>query len=217
MPNYSSESDNDHVVQPARLFSRERPIHAILGGKRVADILLWRDKRLTGSILVWFRITWFLFEIAEFHLITLLCYIMMTMMLVLFLWSQGSDLINRRPPSIKDVQLSDSTVQYVLSKINAVITVLYNISSGQDLASFIVMLASLWIISTVGSYTSALNLLYIGFLCMITIPLMYERYEKEVDYIAIQGSRDMKKLYRKLDSKVLSKIPRGPVKEKKFK
>ncbi|KAL9267144.1 Reticulon-like protein [Drosera capensis] len=206
MPDYSSESDDDHVVQPARLFSRERSIYAILG---VADILLWRDKSLTGSILVGFTITWFLFEIAEFHLITLLCYIMMTLMLVLFLWKHGSDLINRSPPSIKDVQLSDSTVQYVLSKINAGITVLYNISSGQDLASFIVMLASLWIISTVGSYTS--------FLCMITIPLMYERYEKEADYMAIQGIKDMKKLYRKLDSKVLSKIPRGGVKEKKFK
>lgn len=52
---------------------------------------------------------------------------------------------------------------------------------------------------------------------METLPALYERYEREVDYIAGKSSQDVKKLYDKFDSKVLDKIPRGPVKEKKFK
>ncbi|GAB2280034.1 hypothetical protein Dimus_014672 [Dionaea muscipula] len=217
MPIYSSDSDNDRPTQPLKLFTRQRPLYEIFGGRRVADLLLWRDKSLSGSILVGFTITWFLFEIAEFHLITLLCYIMMTLILVMFLWNYGSNLINRRPPSINDIQVSESTVRYIFSKLNWFIAVVYKISSGEDLPRFVVTLASLWILSIIGSFSSALNLLYISFLCLFTIPVMYERYEEEVEYFASQGSRGIRRLYRKLDSQFLSKIPRGPVKDKKFK
>lgn len=55
------------------------------------------------------------------------------------------------------------------------------------------------------------------FLCAQTLPVFYERYEKEVDYFANRSNRDMKKLYRKFDSTVLNKIPRGPVKDRKYK
>lgn len=55
-----------------------------------------------------------------------------------------------------------------------------------------------------------------GFLGLETLPFLYEKYESEVDYLASKGNRDAKKLYKKFDAKVLNKIPRGPVKEKKF-
>jgi hypothetical protein len=45
---------------------------------------------------------------------------------------------------------------------------------------------------------------------------MYERYEHEVDYLASKGNQDVKRLFNKLDSTVLNRIPRGPVKEKKL-
>lgn len=51
---------------------------------------------------------------------------------------------------------------------------------------------------------------------MVTVPVMYERYEYEVNYLASKGNKDLNRLFRKLDSKVLGKIPRGPVKEKRF-
>lgn len=54
-----------------------------------------------------------------------------------------------------------------------------------------------------------------GFLCLATLPAMYDRYQYEVDYIVREGKRDMKKLYEKLDSKFLKKIPRGPLKERR--
>lgn len=56
---------------------------------------------------------------------------------------------------------------------------------------------------------------YEGFLCLMTLPALYERYQHEVDYLAVKGSRDLKKLYRNFDHRFLNKIPRGPVKEKK--
>ncbi|KAL9262927.1 Reticulon-like protein [Drosera capensis] len=186
----------------------------------VADKLLWRDKSLTGSILVGFTITWFLFEIAEFHLITLLCYIMMTTMLFLFLWNYGSDLVNRSEVSIyqkRSIVRFNCLIRAVEDKWGYHRTVQYLFRSrpGKLHCDACFPLDHIHCWKSHQCSESAIH--QCGFLCMITIPLMHERYEEEVDYIAIQGSRDMKRLYRKLDSKVLSRIPRGPVKEKKFK
>ena len=104
-------------------------------------------------------------------------------------------------------------------------------------------IVSLWIISVIGSYCSTLSLLYfgknegiyqtqyswsycmrtyrvvhffnfIGFLCLHTLPVLYEQYEGEIDHLAARGSQDLKKILKKIDSKVLNKIPRAPVKDK---
>lgn len=71
--------------------------------------------------------------------------------------------------------------------------------------------------STYNLTESLLLNLELVFLCIQTLPALYDQYEDEVDYLAGRGSRKLKKVYRKFDSKVLDKIPRGPVKEKKSK
>lgn len=50
---------------------------------------------------------------------------------------------------------------------------------------------------------------------METLPYLYTRYEKEVEYHAGQMTRKARKMYKRFDSRVLNKLPRGPVKEKK--
>lgn len=45
---------------------------------------------------------------------------------------------------------------------------------------------------------------------------MYEQYENDVDSLAYQVVHDAKKLFMRFNENVLNKIPRGPVKEKKF-
>lgn len=52
------------------------------------------------------------------------------------------------------------------------------------------------------------------YISLQTLPFLYERYEAEVDYYAVYLWRQGRRLYRKFDSKILNKIPRGPVKEK---
>lgn len=219
MPIYTDSDDQvpRPSSRPSRFIGQSRPLHSILGSdRRVADILLWRNKTLSASILAGFTIIWFLFEVVELHFITMACYILMTLMLIFFIWTQGASFFNWRPPTIHDIQVSESTVRYMLLGVNKLLTRFYWISCGDDLARFFVALASLWILSIAGSYSSALNVLYVVFLCLITIPILYERYEREVHYIATQGKGDMKRLYKNLDTRVLSKIPRGPVKEKKY-
>lgn len=52
-----------------------------------------------------------------------------------------------------------------------------------------------------------------GFICILTVPFLYDRYDEHVDYIADREFRRMKKMFRRFNSQFLNKIPRGPVKE----
>ncbi|XP_050279591.1 reticulon-like protein B14 [Quercus robur] len=215
--NYQSDSE-DQGFSLGRLFGREKPLHQVFGGGKVADILLWKDKKLSATILIGFTIIWFLIEVVEYHFVTLLCHSLILAMLINFIWTNVSRLMDWTPPYIPDIRLStESTFRYFIARLNWFSYKFYEISSGKDFIYLIVAISSLWILSVIGTYMSALNLLYIVFLCAHTLPVFYERYEKEVDYFANRSNRDLKKLYRNFDSKVLNKIPRGPVKDRKYK
>lgn len=55
---------------------------------------------------------------------------------------------------------------------------------------------------------------FLVLVCGLTIPALYERYEEEVDRLASRGSHDLKEFFRRVDSRVLERIPRGPAKRK---
>ncbi|KEH44194.1 hypothetical protein MtrunA17_Chr1g0209261 [Medicago truncatula] len=193
-----------------------RPLHAVLGGGKIADILLWKDMKSSAAIVAGFSMVWFLFEVVEYNLVTLLCHILIALMLILFIWYNAAGLITWKLPDIYDFEIPDSTVRFIHKKFNLFLRKFYDISTGKDLRFFFVTIAGLWIMSTIGNFFSTVNLLYTTFLCLVTLPIMYERYEHEVDYLASKGNQDVKRLFNKLDSTVLNRIPRGPVKEKKY-
>ncbi|XP_054808700.1 reticulon-like protein B14 [Prosopis cineraria] len=201
-------SGSYEASRQARLFGRQRPFHAILGGGKVADILMWRNKKLSASILVGLSTIWFLLEVVEFHFITLLCYFLIFNLLFFFLWYNTARFITWSPPCIYEVGISESTWRYLFKRFNWFMKTLCEISTGKDLKLLFMTITGLWILSAIGTCFTALNLLYIISLCMMTLPVMYEQYECEVTYLASKGNRDLNRLFRKLDSKFLSKIPR---------
>lgn len=52
-------------------------------------------------------------------------------------------------------------------------------------------------------------------IALFTVPLFYEKYEDKVDFYGEKAMAELKKHYAVFDAKVLSKIPRGPLKDKK--
>lgn len=51
---------------------------------------------------------------------------------------------------------------------------------------------------------------------LFTVPVFYEKYDDKVDAFAEKAMAEIKKQYVVFDAKVLSKIPRGPLKDKKI-
>ncbi|KAL7255579.1 hypothetical protein ACSBR1_009672 [Camellia fascicularis] len=77
------------------------------------------------------------------------------------------------------------------------------------------VIASLWISSILGSCCNFLTLLYISFVLLHTVPVLYEKYGDKVDSFLDKAMIGIKKQYAVFDAKILSKIPRGLLKDKK--
>ncbi|KAK9925820.1 hypothetical protein M0R45_023085 [Rubus argutus] len=218
---YSSDSDDIYgTSHGARLFGRERPIHQVLGGGKVADVLLWRNRNVSAALMGAMTVIWFLFEVVEYNFITLLCHASITTMLVIFIWRTGAEIFRLTPPRIPELILHESTFREVASMVhkrsNRFLSKLLDSAIGRDLPFFILAIVSLYILSVIGTYFSFLNLLYLGFLCMETLPFLYEKFEDDVDHLAGKVSREIQRSYRKFEAQFLNKIPRGPVKDKKI-
>ncbi|KAJ6933685.1 reticulon-like protein B1 [Populus alba x Populus x berolinensis] len=221
-----SDSDSDHGKPKSesdslkskiyRLFGREKPVHKVLGGGKPADIFLWRNKKISAGVLGGATAIWVLFELLECHLLTLVCYFLILTLALLFLWSNASTFINKSPPHIPEVRIPEEPVLQMAAalriEINWAFSVLRDIASGRDLKKFLSVIAGLWVLSIVGSWCNFLTLFYIAFVLLHTVPVFYEKYEDQVDAFAEKAMIEIKKQYAVFDAKVLSKIPRGPLK-----
>ncbi|KAH7522935.1 hypothetical protein ACOSP7_027593 [Xanthoceras sorbifolium] len=223
-----SETDKPSSVDTVkakifRLFGREQPVHKVLGGGKPADVFLWRNKKISASVLGGATAMWVFFELLEYHLITLVCHISILALAGLFLWANASTFINKSPPQIPVVSIPEKCVLEVASalriEINCALAVLRDIASGKDLKKFLGVIAGLWVVSIVGSWCNFLTLFYIAFVLLHTVPVIYEKYEDQIDSFGEKATMEIKKQYKVFDEKVLShvlaKIPKGPLKEKK--
>ncbi|KAE8717182.1 Reticulon-like protein B3 [Hibiscus syriacus] len=221
----SSDSDDDKPSESSmkakvsRLFGREKPIHQVFGGGKQADIFLWRNKKVSAGALGVATAIWVFFELLEYHLLTLVCHLLILALALLFLWSNAATFIHKSSMRIPEVQIPKEPVlelaQALRFEINRAFAVLRDIASGRDLKKFLSVIAGLWVLSIVGNWCNFLTLFYIVFVLLHTVPVLYEKYEDKVDPFAEKAWHEIKKQYAVFDEKVLSKIPRGPLKEKK--
>ncbi|XAR55104.1 hypothetical protein NMG60_11030497 [Bertholletia excelsa] len=223
----SSDSDDERTSSPSslkqrvfRLFGREQPVHKVFGGGKPADMLLWRNKKISAGILGGVTAIWVLFELLDYHLLTLVCHALILALAILFLWSNASHFIHKSPPHIPEVHIPEKPVlefaEALTIEINCAFVVLREIASGRDLKKFLAVIAGLWVFSILGNCCNFLTLFYIVFVLLHTIPVLYEKYEDKVDSFAEKATAAIKKQYAVFNAKVLSKIPRGPLKDKKL-
>lgn len=221
-----SDSDSDKPTSPSpikakvfRLFGREKPVHTVLGGGKHADVFLWRNKKISAGVLGGVTAMWVLFELLEYHLLTLVCHILILSLAILFLWSNATTFINKSPPRIPEVHIPEDpflqAVNALRIEINHGFAVLREIASGRDLKKFLIIIAGLWVLSILGSCCNFLTLFYITFVLLHTVPVIYEKYEDRIDPFAEKATIEIKKQYAVFDAKVLSKIPKVPLKYKK--
>ncbi|KAL1213919.1 Reticulon-like protein B3 [Cardamine amara subsp. amara] len=218
-----SESSSTLKTKIYRLFGREQPVHKVFGGGKPADIFLWRNKKVSGGVLGAATVSWILFELLEYNLLTLFGHISILALAVLFLWSSASTFIHKTPPHIPEVHIPEEIVLQLASglriEINRGFTVLRDIASGRDLKKFLLVIGGLWVLSKLGSCCNFLTLIYIATVLLFSVPVLYEKYEDKVDDFGEKAMREIKKQYAVLDEKVLSKamskIPKGAFYKKK--
>ncbi|KAE8728032.1 Reticulon-like protein B6 [Hibiscus syriacus] len=143
----SSDSDDDKPSESSmkakvfRLFGRERTVHHVLGGGKQADIFLWRNKKVSAGALGVATVIWVLFELFEYHLLTLVCHLLILALALLFLWSNATTFIHKSPPRIPEIQIpKDPVLEFAEAlrfEINQALAVLRDIASGRNLKKFL--------------------------------------------------------------------------------
>ncbi|GJW02004.1 putative RNA-directed DNA polymerase, partial [Tanacetum coccineum] len=109
-----------------------------------ADIFIWKDKKVTAGVLGFATLIWVLFELVEYHLLTLVCHTLIAALDVLFLWSNAASFINKSPPKFPEVALSEDIALGVANalrvEVNKAFEVLRCIAFGKDLKKFLAAL-----------------------------------------------------------------------------
>ncbi|XVF16788.1 hypothetical protein REPUB_Repub10bG0062200 [Reevesia pubescens] len=216
---FEEEKSNSVVSSFNRLFGRERPIHHILGGGKSADVLLWRNKKISASVLAGATAIWVLFEWLNYHFLTFLCFAVVLVMLAQFVWSNASGLLNSSPSRVPRLvlpkELFVSIGRSLGAEVNRGLQFLQDVACGGNLKQFLLVVVSLWVAAVIGSWCNFLTVLYIGFVGAHTLPVLYERYDEQIDSFVYNMFDQFQNHYKKLDSGVLSKIPKGTFKLKK--
>ncbi|XP_044956755.1 reticulon-like protein B1 [Hordeum vulgare subsp. vulgare] len=202
-----------------RLLGEDTSVHKVLGGGKTADVLLWKDKKTTAVVIGGTTVIWVLFEVLDYHLLTLLSHVMIGVLAILFVWSKAMTFIKKSPPDIPVVEIPEDLAVNVSralrNDVNRSLHLFREIAMGHDLKKFLGVIAGLWVLSEVGSCCDFLTLIYIAVLMIHTVPILYDKYQDKVDHFAGKAHTEACKHYEVLDQKVLSKIPRGPAKTKK--
>nr|CAD1841481.1 unnamed protein product [Ananas comosus var. bracteatus] len=213
-----SEEENTVTAQMNKLFGRQKSVHKILGGGKPADVLLWRNKKISSSVLTTATAIWTLFEWLDYHFLTLVCLGLVVGMLIQFVWSNASGMLNRSS-EVPRVQLPNelfvNIAVFAGTQINKLLGYLQDVACGRNLKQFLIAVAGLWAAAIIGSWCNFLTVLYIGFISAHTLPVLYEKYEDQVDDFVYNLLGLLQSQYRKLDTSVLSKIPKGNLKSKK--
>ncbi|XP_010262733.1 PREDICTED: reticulon-like protein B12 [Nelumbo nucifera] len=202
---FSMESSNRH-----RLFNRQRTVHQILGEGYVADVMLWRRRNVTLGILFVTLFAWVVFEKSGYTLLSLVSNVLLLLVAILFVWAKSAAILNRPPPPLPELHLSEEMViqsaTFIRIRVNALLSVSQDIALGKDSKLFLKVAAYLWLISVIGGLTDFLTLGYTTLVVVLTVPALYERYEDQVDRYVLMGYRELQRLYVKLDVEFLGKV-----------
>nr|XP_004497279.2 reticulon-like protein B9 [Cicer arietinum] len=156
-------------------------VQTLLGDGMLADILLWRDVKLSAATVVGLSTVWFLFEVVGYNIVNLLCHVLIALMLILFIWKYLAKFFPGKVPAIYYIGITDSIFRFFHKQINLLIKRCYVISIGNNLKLFFMTIVALWLGSIIAKFCSTVNLLYTAFLCLVTLPIIYEKYGKHLN------------------------------------
>ncbi|KAF5937105.1 hypothetical protein HYC85_024611 [Camellia sinensis] len=199
--------------------SRRISVHQSLGGGAVADVLLWR--RWCGGVVLLVGSTslWILFERAGYNLLSFAANVLLLLVAVLFFWGKSASLLNRPLPPLPDLEVSEESVLRAADEarvwINHALLVARDIAVEGNLKIFIQVALVLWIISYIGSFFNFLTLVYVGVLLSLSVPVLYEKYQDQIDEKLIVAHKIIQTQFRKIDDNILRKLPLPLNKEKK--
>ncbi|XP_010558054.1 PREDICTED: reticulon-like protein B16 isoform X5 [Tarenaya hassleriana] len=193
-----------------RLLGRQVTVHQFMGGGKAADLLLWRKGHLSLGVIVLSTVAWLIFELSGLPVLSVCSDVLLILVIVSFIHSRIAAFRNKQPKSLPELVLSEEMVNSAAAsfrvKLNNSLLMAHNITVGNDFKLFFKVVILLWLLSVVGSYISFFTLAYIGTIVSVTVPVMYSRYQKEVDKCCGMIHRKFSRHYKVVDENVISRL-----------
>lgn len=207
----SLEPSSSTLGSGYRLFDRQRSIHQIIGGGKAADVILWKRRRISFTVIIVATIAWLVYERSGLSFLTISSDVLLILIVIRFVRANGAVLLNKQIRPLPELVLSEEMVNNVAAsfrvKVNNVLLMAHDITLGKDFRLFFQVVVLLWILSVVGSFFSFFTLAYIGTIAAITVPALYNKYEERVDRYAGLVHRKFSKHYKVVDENVIRRIP----------
>ncbi|XP_022923115.1 reticulon-like protein B16 [Cucurbita moschata] len=190
---------------------RQVSLHQSMGGGKAADVLLWKQRHVSFGIVVVATMFWLLIEHSGMPLLTISSDVLLVLVVLLFLRANFAALRHKPIQTLPQLVLSEEFVDSVAAsfraKINSALLMAHDITLGNDFKLFFRVVICLWLLSVLGSYLSFFTLAYIGTIISITVPALYNKYDKHVDRYFGMIFQEFRKHYKVMDESVFSRLP----------
>ncbi|KAJ8765344.1 hypothetical protein K2173_012041 [Erythroxylum novogranatense] len=185
-----------------------RTAHEILGGGSVADVILWRQKNVTLGMLLATLSSWVVFERSGYTLLSLISSVLLLLLTILFIWAKSAAILNRPPPPLPVLHLSEEMVKEVngliRNRVNDLLSVFEDIALGKDTNLYFKVLCISSLLSK--SYGLILHFISACALFSFSHPCIYEIYEDCVDKHINIAFRKLRHLYAKFDVECVGRV-----------
>lgn len=212
----SKSSDVNHAAEATLMkskpFGRTKSVGELLGGGKVASILLWKDLKTSGFIILSVITLWYFFERSGLNLITLAADFLMIAVSAIFIWAQVASFLNKSGPPLFELKLSDdaisSTAALIRNELNKLLKLAHSVALGKDYLLFGKVMAALYVISVIGGYFHFLTLVLIAFIGAFTFPVIYDKFEDKVDAHLEKIISELEKFLKLAEEKIRSVLNR---------
>ncbi|GMI94079.1 Reticulan like protein B13 [Hibiscus trionum] len=177
------------------------------------DIILWRRKKVSATVLLVSTATWTLLQVYRFNFITVVSWLSIFILASLFLWGNILRLLGKEPPKVSNLEFSEQATVEITNSSRTVmedaLRWMFRVTVEENWFAFARTLAGLLLLSYVGTLFDFLTLVYIGITTLMTVPVMYMKYGDQISKHGERVKGEMRRFYEMFNAKVSRKMSKS--------
>ncbi|AEC07475.1 Reticulan like protein B13 [Arabidopsis thaliana] len=150
----------------------------------VEDIYLWRRKKLAFSTLLVSTSTWILLSFYGFTTITIVSWIGIAVVSMIFLWGSLLRLLSKVEPELSGLEVSEEfvveTVRSCRMLMEEMVRWMFRVGAESEWFVFARTVLGFWILSRIGNLLDFHTCLFIGLVMGLTVPKLWEEYGDQI-------------------------------------
>ncbi|XP_061429800.1 reticulon-1-A-like [Lethenteron reissneri] len=181
---------------------------------RAVELVYWRDVRSSAG--VFGATTALLLALTQFSVVSVACYVCLAVLSVTVSFRVYKSVLQAVQKSDSghpfraclecDLGVSQATVEthldVALARFNAVVRELRRLFLVEDLVDSLKFAVLMWLLTYIGAIFNGLTLLILGVLTLFTAPVVYEKYQTQIDHYLALARSNLNGVIAKVQAKI---------------